>query len=108
MDLGGSQAGKERYQGESQLPAGVSVLDGLRVGESTGWPREPWRYQQFKWAKKGTLEDWTKQMVEFQQEPGNWDLTFGIATSGVLSLGMKLEPEHAHSALWVEFKELLK
>lgn len=55
-----------------------------------------------------TVEKWTTQMVEFQQEPGNWKLTFGIATSGVLSPGMKLEPEHAHSVLWVEFKELLK
>lgn len=47
-------------------------------------------------------------MVEFQQEPGDWNLNFGIATSDVLSLGMKSELEHAHSALWVEFKELLK
>lgn len=38
-------------------------------------------------------------MVEFQQEPGNWNLTFGIVTSGVLSLGMRLELEHAHKCV---------
>lgn len=72
----GARSGGDVFQARKERSKrALSVLDGLRAGESTEWHRELWGYKQ-------KVEDWTKQMAEFEQEPGNWNWLLALLHLG--------------------------